>query len=145
MSNEVTSPSGYVNTGMAQLPAGDRDLAHSLLSAWAERHDARPYKGRWCLTRLVNPRHHCNSHRCYEDGYPRSLAILDHLEMWKGGNRFLITAHPYGLGGLVDLIEFCATQGVEYQTLDERCSWYSPGVTNLVVLIGRPRPPESSA
>ena len=98
----------------------------------------RPYNRRRCLFKLASRRHHCNSLKCYSEGELLNLAILDHAEFWKDpGGRFWLTAHPYGENGLSEMVEFCAPRSIDYHLYEPSMSWYSPGITMLVVLVGR--------
>ena len=139
MKNPFESPSAYVAAGMWR-GLGDtiREIGFARLGAWVARNSVMPYSsgGRWCLYKLVNPRHKCNTMKCYAAD---RFTVLDHREFWRTGDgSFILTAHPYGLHGLKDLRAWCASQGLDVAT-DANGSWYYPGSTALVIVRGMVR------
>jgi hypothetical protein len=136
--NYVESPSTFIREGIRQYPTpAIWTLAKENIERWVAATETIPYWGRWCFSKLVNRRHHCDSDRCHYDDTLQDLPILDHSEWWCAGDgKFYLTGHPYGLRGLPELVEFCAPRGIGYQALDPAFSWYLPGRTSLIVLKG---------
>ena len=134
----VESPSEFIREGMRQFPGADSwMMAKENIERWIGANHTVPYWGRWCLSKLVNRNHHCSPDRCHYDDTLQELPILDHPEWWRNdAGKSYLTAHPYGLHGLPELVEFCAPRGIEYQAFDPVFSWYLPGGTCLIVLTG---------
>lgn len=120
-----------------QQAAGGTVEANDMRAQWANHFGWREHTRHACLFKLANRRHSCNSYRCYQDGEPGYLKILDHFEFWRDqAGRYWLTAHPYGSRGLTELVEFCTPRGIDYHLYEPTMSWYSPGITLLVVLGG---------
>jgi hypothetical protein len=136
----VESPSSYVTRTMRTNPPEIRERGRQLLDAWAERYQATPYTGRGkrCLRKLVNPRHHCGR-SCFQAGLAHHFQALDHAEWWKdAGGRFIVTAHPYAYqdDDMEKLRRFCEREGLTFEVGGTRESWYIPGRTYLLTLRG---------
>ena len=137
----IQSPSEYNRTTMDRLEPGLKGRAYHLLEDWASTNQLRPYKGRPCLQKLVDPRHKCSSQKCY--GHCRSVTrfrVMAHVEEWRAPDGSLVlTAHPYGLYQSQQLADWCQRKGLRCEIKEPSCSWYIPECTHLVVVWGNAR------
>ena len=135
----MQSPSGYVEGSWLALSTEERRAARAKMERWAKSANVQPYtgRGRLCLTKILKPTHRCTSpYSCWEGpAVPESYLPLDHQEWWQHERRrFVVTAHPYSLGGLPKLRRWCSANGVGLFVGGKDESWYFEGSTYLIVV-----------
>jgi hypothetical protein len=120
-----------------------RTRSQQLVNAWADTNDVKPYQRRQepCLVQVAEPQHRCHSSRwhgcsviCHTGGQ-YGFSVLDHPEWWcdSHGN-VVLTAHPYGLMKLGELVTWSKGIGVKVSVSPQKFSWYNPDRTYLLVM-----------
>jgi hypothetical protein len=117
--------------------------SYQLVNAWADANEAKPYQGRLdsCLVRIAEPKHRCRFTRwrgcsvIHHTGGKYGFSVLDHPEWWcDAQGNFLLTAHPYGLMKLGELVTWSRGIGIRVSLSPQKSSWYNTDRTYLLVL-----------